>query len=452
MCAQGVLNHAELVVELARALGDIADVLPHITLGMDLYPTVYMKEAVSRVYAHIMLFLNKAAKWYSMSPARRALSAISKPYSIGYKDTVHQIRLCADSVNLVAGAAGRAELRDLTIIIQEQTARLQARDYDLDLMKSTLQRLCGSADASEKKLFQILHFAQSKYFLTVLFSKLNSTGSQSISGATLLEVKDHGVRLRDIQFSTILETLKPERSPADVLIACNFLAQRRQLWKQPTHESVKFIQTFNQWVNGPASSLFVLQAGLRAEARAKDLAVQAITLLKDSLHTVFWYLSERRPTQNDLNITDVLQTLVFQVLARHPDIFESHPEIVNVTAFKSDHTEQEWLTLLSVVLSHLPKCFLVVEMEGLHNITAQSELGRQLLQAFKQLVDNLRDNDNLLKVLLVHYGVPSMAGASTGVGLGNYSTYVRAPLMGAAGVNMGRAAKLRRKGKVGGRH
>ena len=160
------MNHAELLTELSRALVSIADVLPHIKLGMDLYPTAYMKAAVSRVYAYIMLFLRKAAKWYSMSPARRAISALAKPYSIGYKDTVDQVRLCTESVNLVAGAAARAELRDQTISLQEQTIKLQERDVDLAQMKVKLQRLCDFADASESKFARLLDFADCKYSTT----------------------------------------------------------------------------------------------------------------------------------------------------------------------------------------------------------------------------------------------------------------------------------------------
>lgn len=158
----GVLNHAELVVEISKALINIADVLPHIKLGLDLYPTIYMKEAVSRVYAHIMLFLKKAAKWYSMGPARRALSVLTKPYSIGYRDTVHQVRLCTESVNLVASAAARAELRDQTITLQEQMVKLQERDKDLQEMKAKLGRICDFADAGEGQFMQIIQSAQSK--------------------------------------------------------------------------------------------------------------------------------------------------------------------------------------------------------------------------------------------------------------------------------------------------
>ena len=159
---QGVLNHAELVTEISKALVNIADVLPHIELGMALYPNMYMKEAVSRVYAHIMLFLRKAAKWYSMGRAGRALSAIAKPYSISYKDTVDQIRLCTESVNLVASASARVELRDLNITLQEQTCKLQERDRDLKEMKDKLQHLCDVANANESKFMQLLHFAESE--------------------------------------------------------------------------------------------------------------------------------------------------------------------------------------------------------------------------------------------------------------------------------------------------
>lgn len=170
----GVVNHAELIVEISRALVNIGDALPHIKLGMDLYPTVYMKEAVSRVYAHIMLFLKKATKWYSLSPARRALSVLANPFSIGYKDTVDQIRLCTESVNLVAGAAARAELRDQTITLQEQMAKLQERDQDLQDMKAKLQRICNFADAGEGKLLQLIQYAESKVFELSIGQYINS--------------------------------------------------------------------------------------------------------------------------------------------------------------------------------------------------------------------------------------------------------------------------------------
>ncbi|KAK5467171.1 hypothetical protein LTS15_000142 [Exophiala xenobiotica] len=431
---QGVMNHAELIVEISRALVNIADVLPHIKLGMDLYPTIYMKEAVSRVYAHVMLFLRKATKWYRMSPARRALSVLAKPYSIGYKDTVEQIRLCSESVHLVASAAARAELRDQTITLQEQMTKLQERDRDLQDMKAGLQRICNFADIGEVKFTQLIQFAKE---------------SQNITNATLGEVNDHGVRLRDIQFSTILQTLKPHRSPADVLYACKTVAQRRQLWKPPTPDSTRYIQTFNQWVNAPLSSLFVLQAGLRAEARAKDLAVQAAILLKDSQHTVFYYLSERRADQNDLSFTDVLQALIFQILTQHPNIAQSESQIVNITAFKSQHTEQEWLDLLSLVLRNVRKSFLVVEMEDLFERTkGQKDLARILLQAFGQLVTKVQDSGNVVKILLVHYAASATPGIPADCTPGHYSVSIRPPVID-RGNRLGQTAKALRRKRFG---
>lgn len=282
---------------------------------------------------------------------------------------------------------------------------------------------------------------------SVLVNTLTRLDTHNVTSATLVEVNDHGLRLRDIQFSTILQTLKPDRSPADVLYSCKSVAQRRQLWKPPTHDSTRFTQTFNQWVNAPSSSLFVLQAGFRAEARAKDLAVQAATLLKDSQHTVFFYFSERRAEQYHLNFTDVLQALIFQALTQYPEIAQSESQIVNITAFKSQHNEQEWLDLLALILRHLPKCFLVVEMEDIfERMKGQRDLEKQLLQAFEQIVTKMQDNGNILKVLLVHYAATPSPATLVDHGVEYLSVSVRPPILN-PGNHLGHAAKHRRRRK-----
>ncbi|OQV09703.1 hypothetical protein CLAIMM_13795 [Cladophialophora immunda] len=151
----GVLNQPELVTELSRALVDIADVLLHVQLATNLYPTIYMNEAISRLYAHIMLFLKQVAKWYSMSPARRAISTLAKPYKINYKYTIEQIQQCSHMVDLAASAAARAELRDQNIALREQVHELQERDKDLKELQERLRSLGHFANASENKFLKL---------------------------------------------------------------------------------------------------------------------------------------------------------------------------------------------------------------------------------------------------------------------------------------------------------
>jgi hypothetical protein len=64
-------------------------------------------------------FLQDAVKWYTMSPAGRALSAIRKPFDLSLKDIVEKINECSRSVDQVANAAARAEPRDIHIKMNE---------------------------------------------------------------------------------------------------------------------------------------------------------------------------------------------------------------------------------------------------------------------------------------------------------------------------------------------
>lgn len=91
-----------------------------------------MKEAISGLYAHIILFFQQAVKWYNMGPASRALQSILKPFDLDYKDTVEQIKICSETVEDIANAAARAEIRDMNITVKLLDKKLQERDRKLD--------------------------------------------------------------------------------------------------------------------------------------------------------------------------------------------------------------------------------------------------------------------------------------------------------------------------------
>lgn len=113
-----------------------------------------MKEAISRLYAHIILFFQQAVKWYSMSSAGRAISSIFKPFELDYKDTVEEIKLCSQTVNNIASAASRAELRDLHDIIKEQYTQDKERDKKLQQMQTELKSLQEKMVCSTTRILQ----------------------------------------------------------------------------------------------------------------------------------------------------------------------------------------------------------------------------------------------------------------------------------------------------------
>lgn len=113
-----------------------------------------MKDAISRLYAHIILFLQQATKWYNMSPAGRAIFSIIKPFELSYKDTINEITLCSQTVNEVAGMASRAELRDMHITIQMQHRQARERDAKLHEMQLQLKDIQEKIDVSTNKILQ----------------------------------------------------------------------------------------------------------------------------------------------------------------------------------------------------------------------------------------------------------------------------------------------------------
>jgi hypothetical protein len=79
-----------------------------------------MKEAIARLFAHIILFFQQAVKWYNMTLAGRAVSSIFKPLELNYKESLKEIKLCSQAVNNIANRASRAELRNIHTIIEMQ--------------------------------------------------------------------------------------------------------------------------------------------------------------------------------------------------------------------------------------------------------------------------------------------------------------------------------------------
>lgn len=78
-------------------------------------------------------------RWYNRSSIGRAFSTILKPYELEYEETVEQIRLCAEAINDIASAAGRAEVRDMHITIQLMRREMERRDQKLTEMQSQVK-------------------------------------------------------------------------------------------------------------------------------------------------------------------------------------------------------------------------------------------------------------------------------------------------------------------------
>lgn len=123
------------MTQFSQALSMIAQVLPRTELSAKLYQTDEMKDAVASLYAHILLFLQQAVKWYNVGPAGRALTALFKPFELSYKETVEQIMLCAQTIDDISSIASKVEIREIKVLLQGESRRLAQRERKLHEMQ-----------------------------------------------------------------------------------------------------------------------------------------------------------------------------------------------------------------------------------------------------------------------------------------------------------------------------
>ncbi|KAJ9623983.1 hypothetical protein H2203_005430 [Taxawa tesnikishii (nom. ined.)] len=317
----GILNHAELVNKFAQAFKETGDVLPRAAINADLYPTNFMKDIISKLYAYIMLFYHRAAIWYNMGPARRALSSVELQG--------HRI------------AAG-AELRDTHVKVQNTRIALQSQFRLVEAQSSKIKDMQRTLVQVQLRLDDLLAVG---------------TSHKSISERITIDVGDMKPRTYDIQISTIMSILDPKIDPVVLLTKSSSLAKRRRAFGSTVKDHKSLMQDLHTWFCAEGSSLFVLRAGPRAETEAKGIAVDVVNLLRPTPYRVLWNLSPTSMSDSAISTTAVLKGLVHQALQKDTDFLLHNPEQLNFVKFQSDHTEEEWLHLLSLLFARLPKSF-----------------------------------------------------------------------------------------------
>ncbi|KAE9368087.1 hypothetical protein N431DRAFT_417137 [Stipitochalara longipes BDJ] len=386
----GVINHEELIEELAKALTLISNVLPGIKLSARLYQTEEMKDAVASMYGHIIRFFQRATRWYNKSSARRALSSILKPFELEYQNTVDQIKLCSDTINNLAQGASRAEIRDVNIIVQLIHGKMQGIEKNLHNMQVQL---------NEKDFRIISHIDQ---VLQV------AVANKTINEAVQLDVTDMKPRLYRLEFASILDILLPEVSPEKILRKYTSMAigRRRHQISTGYFQSFAYIaKTLDLWVSTTSSSLFILRSGPRASSTTRDHAVNIINHLRKAQYKVFWILSPPSPGDLEPSISNILRSLVFQIIQQEPNVLLRFPENLNASYFLPNRNESEWLDLLCLLISRLDKCFLIVETEDLHQASRQRVGWTQdFLRIFQRLIHSVEAARLLVKILVVTFG------------------------------------------------
>ncbi|OAL22773.1 hypothetical protein AYO20_11122 [Fonsecaea nubica] len=386
----GVSNYSQHAAELAKALAHIGDVLPRIRVELALYNTPQMKEAVAQLYAHILLFLQRAVTWYTANRTRRVLKAVFRPSQLPFQETVADIELCARNVELIASTAGRAEIRGQSFVLEEQIVRQRQIEQRLLDMQAQLELVSISSQKHEQCLQQLIQ---------------HTMNSHDLLKAIKLDVGDSKAILSRVQVSSIIQALRPAKPPEDILRICQSFSRRRVSWQQNDRATMVTIKCLKEWTRLPRSSMLIVRSAPQALQRTLDMVVEVTTLLKSSSYPIFWCISDPGESKKATVVSDVLRSLIFQAFQQDPSIPSREPRLGDVSSYERQHSLDEWASMATLVFSKISRCFVLVATEDLCRRKGSSlELPNKLYATLNAVFEGASRDGCIMKLLLVTSG------------------------------------------------
>lgn len=154
------------------------------------------------------------------------------------------------------------------------------------------------------------------------------------------------------------------------------------------------------WISQRDSAVVELQGSLAEPDTSRHFAFDIVDLVKSTELPLAWYVSSRVPStslKGPMTVTDILRSLVQQLLAQNKDAFVESS--LKESEFASCSTEEEWLRLFIAVLVEIPRVILILDSHGEE---------RQVLDAVRKfwvIVDE-RKIKTATKMLLLTYPAP----------------------------------------------
>jgi hypothetical protein len=339
-----------------------------------------MKEALSRLYVYIILFLRLCVRWYNRSSLGRLWSSLKSPFELDYQDLVQQIKASSVSVEDLANAGARIEIRDIRII------QGLHHSQSMGVLTNIIERQT-SLESSVTQLMQV--------------ATLSKTLTERISS----DVQDINKTNYRLEFHHLVQFLAPRTSPEAALSKVQSYSRRNPTTSQFVFESIHVKNTLRNWVFTSRSSLLVVRMGLLAQTQAREMAVEVIQGLSTSSQCVFWNLTLPYSLDQDDTMASVFKSIIHQVLKHLAGSSAQFAEQLNLVKVNGHHTESEWVDLICLLLSKLPKIFLVIETEGIRKAHQDDpEWADRFLQHLQKVVDRTSAAGNCIKILLLVYG------------------------------------------------
>jgi len=85
-----------------------------------------MKEQVGQLYAHLVNFASRAFKWYREPRLVHAITSITSPFALRFKDIVDDIQDTSRQIDRIALSMSQAEQRQILLKLEESRKSSEA--------------------------------------------------------------------------------------------------------------------------------------------------------------------------------------------------------------------------------------------------------------------------------------------------------------------------------------
>ncbi|KAI4950395.1 hypothetical protein J4E91_004277 [Alternaria rosae] len=380
-----------VLTKLSQALVAIANVLPRMDLSAELYRTEEMEAALSRLYAHLMLFFHLCVRWYNRGPLGRLCSAITSPFELDYQELMEQIRLSSKEVDDLASAGSRAEIRHVRVLTELQNQ--QMLEIDVKLLEM-LER----QKTSEALVNRLLS---------------NADSHRSITERISIDVCRIGQGQYRMEFHMVMRFFEPKVLPETALLKVQSFVRRDLTSKFPSPNEERVRDIVLDWALQKGSPLLIIQVGLCAQKQAKELATNVIQNLKRIHECVFWNLPLVGNSPDTHTMAGLFRSIIFQVFQYSSDLFSSFAEQLDLSKIHAADSEHKWVELLCLLFSKLRKAFVVIETGELQKAYRHDPSWSKRLSEYVQHIVNQSSKAGCeLNCLLVLYGNAHRGGAA----------------------------------------
>ena len=362
------MNHEELISTFAKALAEIAHVLPRAKIKLRLYATPVIQDAVTQLFARVIQFVQRAVKWYNASKLKHIYYAIIRPASLTYSDLLEVISKQTQRIDNLASDAAQAEQRDMHNTLFETKQSVLEHRGD---MKNTL--------------------------LEIRQLMLTHQGLNSSKYLDMWRYLQQILHMQIVEFTA--KSVLP--SPHNTLQHYRVMAARRRARSRSILNKVRKSQALQEWGSITQSKILVVKGSFRTSHQARDVVTDVTSLIQSAGMPVVWVLNSKQDeVALQPSAADVLKLLVHQMMQINAAINET---ALNAAQFHKAQTESDWLEILAGLFQGLSQVYIVLDTEVLSDDVCEMP---QWVDLFLELFEHLHRNSatTVVKVALLSYG------------------------------------------------